>query len=118
MEIVLLQINVIPAPTFEPYTSPLTPQPEEIKVMLADEKNYLKTTCAKLEQEGLRVTYLLSDGMVAETIVEVAEVEQADLIAMSTHGRTGILRLLLGSVTEQVVHRSKIPVLLIRPAGE
>jgi nucleotide-binding universal stress UspA family protein len=86
MGIVLLHINVIPAPTFEPYTSPLTPQPEEIKVMLADEINYLKITCAKLEQEGLRVTYLLSDGMVAETIVEVAEVEQADLIAMSTHG--------------------------------
>ena len=118
VEIVLLHVNVIPAPTFEPYTSPLTPQPEEIKIMRADEKNYLKTVCAKLEHEDLRVTYLLRDGIVAETILEVAEVEQADLIAMSTHGRTGMLRLLLGSVAEQVVHRSKIPVMLIRPSGE
>jgi nucleotide-binding universal stress UspA family protein len=71
--------------------------------------------CANLEREGLRVTYLLRDGIVAETILEVAEIERADLIAMSTHGRTGILRLLLGSVAEQVVHHSKIPVMLIRP---
>ena len=118
VEIVLLHVNVIPAPTFETYSSPLTPQPEEIKVMLADEKNYLKTMCAKLEREGLRVTYLLRDGAVAETILEAAEIEQADFIAMSTHGRTGMLRLLLGSVAEQVVHRSKIPVMLIRPSEE
>jgi nucleotide-binding universal stress UspA family protein len=118
VEIVLLHVNVIPAPTFEIYSSPLTPQPEEIKVMLADEKNYLKAMCAKLEREGLRVTYLLRDGAVAETILEAAEIEQADFIAMSTHGRTGMLRLLLGSVAEQVVHRSKIPVMLIRPSGE
>jgi nucleotide-binding universal stress UspA family protein len=118
VEIVLLHVNVIPAPTFETYSSPLTPQPEEIKVMLADEKNYLKAMCAKLEREGLRVTYLLCDGAVAETILEAAEIEQADFIAMSTHGRTGMLRLLLGSVAEQVVHRSKIPVMLIRPSEE
>ena len=118
VEIVLLHVNVIPAPTFETYSSPLTPQPEEIKVMLADEKNYLKAMCAKLEREGLRVTYLLRDGAVAETILEAAEIEQADFIAMSTHGRTGMLRLLLGSVAEQVVHQSKIPVMLIRPTGE
>ena len=118
VEIVLLHVNVIPAPSFETYSSPLTPPPEEIKVMLADEKNYLKAMCAKLEREGLRVTYLLRDGAVAETILEAAEIEQADFIAMSTHGRTGMLRLLLGSVAEQVVHRSKIPVMLIRPSEE
>jgi len=66
----------------------------------------------------LRATYLLRDGVVADTILEAAEIEQADLIAMTTHGRTGMLRLLLGSVAEQVVHHSKIPVMLIRPMGE
>jgi nucleotide-binding universal stress UspA family protein len=86
--------------------------------MRADEKHYLKILCDKLEREGLRVTYLLRDGMVAKTIMETAEIEQADLIAMTTHGRTGMLRLLLGSVAEQVVHQSKIPVMLIRPTGE
>ncbi|MBI5953244.1 MAG: universal stress protein [Chloroflexi bacterium] len=118
VEIVLLHVDVSPAPTFDPHESPLEPQPEEVKIMHADEKHYLKTMCSKLESEGLRATYLLRDGMVADTILETAEIEQADLIAMSTHGRTGMLRLLLGSVAEQVVHRSKIPVVLIRPIGE
>ncbi len=117
VEIVLLHVDVSPAPTFDPHESPLTP-PEEIKIMHTDEKNYLKNVCSKLEREGLRVTYFLRDGVVAETIMETAEIEQADLIAMTTHGRTGMLRLLLGSVAEQVVHRSKIPVMLIRPSEE
>ena len=118
VEIVLLHVDVSPAPTFDPHESPLAPEPEEVRIMHADEKHYLKITCSKLESKGLRVTYLLRDGMVADTILETAEIEQADLIAMSTHGRTGMLRLLLGSVAEQVVHRSKIPVVLIRPTGE
>jgi len=117
VEIVLLHVDVIPAPIFEPPESPFA-QPEEVKIMHADERTYLKNMCAKLESEGLRATYLLRDGIVAETILEVAEIEKADLIAMSTHGRTGLLRLLLGSVAEQVVHQSKIPVMLIRPIEE
>jgi nucleotide-binding universal stress UspA family protein len=118
IEIVLLHVDISPAPTFDPHESPLAPEPEEVKIMHADEKHYLKITCSKLESEGLHVTYLLRNGVVADTILETAEIEQADLIAMSTHGRTGMLRLLLGSVAEQVIHRSKIPVLLIRPTGE
>jgi nucleotide-binding universal stress UspA family protein len=114
VEIVLLYVEVSPAPVFDLHESPLTPQPEEVKIMHADEKNYLKTVCAKLENEGLRVTYLLRDGMVAEAIMDAAETMQADLIAMTTRGRTGMLRLLLGSVVEQVVQCSKIPVMLIR----
>lgn len=117
-EIVLLHVNVTPAPEFDMHLSPLAPQPEEVKHMRADEMLYIKQVCNQLEEEGLRATYLLRDGIVPDTILEQAEVMQADLIAMSTHGRTGMLRLLLGSVAEQVVHRSKIPVVLIRPGGE
>jgi nucleotide-binding universal stress UspA family protein len=53
-------------------------------------------------------------GSVAETILGVAEELGVDCIAMSTHGRTGPARWLLGSIAERVVHNSKIPVLLIR----
>jgi nucleotide-binding universal stress UspA family protein len=117
-EIVLLHVDVSPAPIFDPHESPLEPEPQEVKIMHADEKFYLKKLCNKLEQKGLHVTYLLRDGMVADTILEVAESMQSDLIAMTTHGRTGMVRLLLGSVAEQVVHRSKIPIILIRPAAQ
>ena len=58
----------------------------------------------------------------ATAIVEDAEKENADLIVMGTHGRTGLSRLLMGSVAEAVVRRSKCPVLTIKhpahvPAG-
>ena len=48
-------------------------------------------------------------------IVKKAEEENADLIVMSTHGRTGIEQLMLGSVTAKVVARASCPVLSIRP---
>lgn len=50
----------------------------------------------------------------AQAIGEAAEAEEAELIAMATHGRSGLARALSGSVAESVVRRSKIPVLLAR----
>lgn len=50
----------------------------------------------------------------AEEIRRVALLEGADLIAMSTHGRSGLGRLMFGSVAEQVIRRAGIPVLMIR----
>jgi nucleotide-binding universal stress UspA family protein len=118
-EIVLLHVDVSPAPEFDVHVSPLAPKAGHIKQKQADEKHYIKRVFSQLQEEGLRATYLLRDGSVADTILEQAEIMQADLIAMSTHGRTGMVRILLGSVAEQAVHRSKIPVMLIRPnAGE
>lgn len=115
IEVVLLHVEVTPAPEFDPHESPLGHETEAMRHIRADEKHYVGSVCARLEEAGIRATYLLREGGVAEAIMDAAEVMQADLIAMSTHGRTGMLRLLLGSVAEQVVHESQIPVMLIRP---
>lgn len=53
---------------------------------------------------------------VATALVQAAQREHADVIVMSTHGRSGLKHVLLGSVAERVVHRSEIPVLLQRQA--
>jgi universal stress protein A len=50
----------------------------------------------------------------AEAVVQTAATEGADLIVMGTHGRSGISRLLMGSVAEAVVRKSKCPVLSVR----
>ncbi|WP_221090859.1 universal stress protein [Deinococcus aquaedulcis] len=63
---------------------------------------------------------LLLDGRaspVATCLLEAAQAQGADLIVMSTHGRSGLGRLLLGSVAEQVVRRAAVPVLLARAGG-
>ena len=56
----------------------------------------------------------LRDGYPPETILAAAESTGCDLIVMGTHGRTGLGRALLGSVTERVLHHAKVPVLVTR----
>ncbi len=63
---------------------------------------------------GLKVSMATDVGTAHEQIVEKAEQEKFDLIVMSTHGRTGLGHILIGSVTEHVVRQAKCPVLSIR----
>jgi nucleotide-binding universal stress UspA family protein len=55
---------------------------------------------------------------VARAIVDYAEAQQADYIAMATHGRSGLRRLLLGSVAELVIRHSHVPVVVYPPPKE
>ncbi|SEO21432.1 Nucleotide-binding universal stress protein, UspA family [Halogranum amylolyticum] len=56
-------------------------------------------------------------GVVHRTILDYAEENEVDLVVMGTHGRSGLSRALLGSVTEQVVRESSAPVLTVAPDG-
>lgn len=111
-ELILLYVIPTPVPEFAPPTRPFA------KDLIYKEKKktarYLKDLCTKLEKENIRVNYLLSEGGVSETILEVADLMEADVIAMSTGGRSGAQLLLLGSITYHVVRHSPLPVLLIR----
>lgn len=80
-------------------------------------QEYTSRIETELRQAGFRVSTLLRIGAVADTILNVAEEMQVDVIAMSTHGRTGPARWLLGSIADKVVRNSQIPVLLIRAKG-
>ncbi|USZ69809.1 universal stress protein (plasmid) [Halorussus salilacus] len=61
-----------------------------------------------------RVRTEVVHGMTHQTILEYAEDEDVDLVVMGTHGRSGLDRYLLGSVTEKVVRKSDVPVLTVR----
>lgn len=77
-------------------------------------KKYMDGIENDLREAGFKTSTVLRVGSIAETILGVAEELGVDCIAMSTHGRTGPARWLLGSIAERVVHNSKVPVLLIR----
>ena len=77
-------------------------------------KDYLDSAVERLTGDGLRVRPIFLHGDASEVILEAAEKESADLITMTTHGRSGIMRWLLGSVADRVVQHSKVPVALIR----
>jgi nucleotide-binding universal stress UspA family protein len=86
---------------------------EEMK----DDRVYLEQTCASLEADGFQVECLLAGGDPAKEISDAAAREQCDLIAMSTHGHKFIKDMIYGSVANEVRHRSRIPVLLVRGEG-
>jgi nucleotide-binding universal stress UspA family protein len=64
--------------------------------------------------DGVRVTFLVWEGDPGEAIVEAAASEQVDLIVVGSHGRSGVGRMLLGSVSDFVVRRAPCPVLVVR----
>ncbi len=88
--------------------------PEDLLVRKMKTLAGLSPIKERLEAKGLRVRTLVTVGDPAEEIRRVALLEGADLIAMSTHGRGGLERLMFGSVAEQVIRRAGIPVLMIR----
>jgi nucleotide-binding universal stress UspA family protein len=75
---------------------------------------YLESTATRLAQDGLEVDAVLAGGDPSREIVQLAQREGCDLIAMSTHGHRFISDLLYGSVANEVRHRSSVPVLLVR----
>jgi nucleotide-binding universal stress UspA family protein len=80
-------------------------------------EDYLATIQAKLNKEGLVVKTQVLTGRPAETISEFAQSERVDLIAIATHGHSGISRWIFGSVADRLVRSSLVPILLIRPRG-
>jgi nucleotide-binding universal stress UspA family protein len=84
----------------------------------ADAQEYLNTTAESLKKDGLPVeTELIVNGEPADKILEYAREKKVDLIVMSTHGRTGFQKWVFGSVANNVLVNSLIPVLMVVPAG-
>lgn len=73
---------------------------------------YLAGAVRKVTRGDLAVTTRVLEGNPVERIVEAAR--DADLVVMSTHGRTGMARFLIGSVAERVVRHAPVPVLVVR----
>jgi nucleotide-binding universal stress UspA family protein len=79
---------------------------------------YLDGLKRQLVAEGIGpIEARVWQGAAAPAIIDAAQAHHADLIVMSSHGRSGISRLVFGSVAEAVLRGSRIPILLIRPVG-
>jgi nucleotide-binding universal stress UspA family protein len=96
------------------------PAPQELVEKQAEAEKaaeaYLKNIINRIsEEKGLRAEYLTLEGLVAETIVEYAQKNKVDLIAIATHGLGGLRRLAFGSVADFVLRNSNVPLLVIRP---
>jgi nucleotide-binding universal stress UspA family protein len=85
---------------------------EVIEVESAAAEDYLRSIQERLAARGLTATCSVVTGLVEPGLLDA--IQPGDLVTMTTHGRTGIERWLMGSVAEAVLRRSSAPVLLIR----
>ena len=82
----------------------------------SEASDYLSSLAAPLRAGGLTVeTRVLISDEISGSILKVAEAEKADIIAMATHGRSGLRAIAQGSVASDVVKAGRFPVLLVRP---
>jgi nucleotide-binding universal stress UspA family protein len=112
-ELMLLQV---PIAQMAGWTTSEWPAPVLSMLATAEEnaQAYLSNVAGRLTQQGIVVSTATRIGSVANAIVEYAEDNQVDLIALCTHGRTGLARWALGSVADRVLRASNTPILLIR----
>ncbi len=106
-----LEVLYIRAPTVVAYgeMGPIVPDPI---VIPADVKAALAGL--NLPEPGVEVEYHVAEGEPATEIIRLARLAGANLIVMGTHGRTGLRRLLIGSVAEAVLRRAPCPVLTLK----
>ena len=83
----------------------------------AEAREYLEKKTAELKKRGFeKVSYVLQEGIGADEIISFGQRTPDNMIAMCTHGWSGVKRWVLGSVTETVVRHSGDPVLVLRPS--
>lgn len=95
-----------------PYTE------DEIEQMKKQSLKYLRKTAQELRKTGAKVKVIAAVGHSVDEIVKAADDIQADVIAMSSHGRSGLSRWAFGSVTDRVLRDGKRPVLVVRAPKE
>jgi nucleotide-binding universal stress UspA family protein len=82
-------------------------------------RDYIRDIAEELREQGVDTTGVaLFGGPTAETILELVQPERVGLIALATHGRGGLRRLLLGSVADKLVRAAQVPVLVVRPLSK
>ncbi len=114
LELILLRVYLMPGVAYP--TGSYAPDWKLLdQEMRQRASEYLEGKSKQLRNEGLeRVSFRVLEGSAAEKIIEVARESPESLIAMSTHGASGIGRWVLGSVTERVIRHSDTAVLVVR----
>jgi nucleotide-binding universal stress UspA family protein len=112
-KVVLLAV-IEPPTTIVAPDSVHIPSQEMIEEHQREVEGYLAEKQAQFREKGIDTVVRIIYGRVVDEIINTAEREQADLIAMTSHGRTGLARVFYGSVAAGVLHRIDRPLLLVR----
>jgi len=97
-------------------SAPVSYTEDELGLIKERVMNYLNTASESVICRGVVVNTVVRSGNASEEILKAVEELKVDLIAMSTHGRSGLRRLAFGSITDKVLHGASVPVLMVRGA--
>jgi nucleotide-binding universal stress UspA family protein len=112
-EILLLQAVYVPMPVVP--ESALLTEGKILEEVARSAAEYLDRIGAELRASGHRVRTIIDERPPADAILHTAEQEQADLIVMSTHGRSGLSRLMMGSIAESVLRHTHRTIMFVKP---
>ena len=102
----------------EAHTLPGADPTDEQVAVVREAEEYLAAVAERLTMRGVKdVDTGVWYGPAAAAVIEAAKLKKADLIVMSTHGRSGLGRLILGSVAESVLRGTTTPVCIVRASG-
>lgn len=111
----LLLVEVVAWPPVV-YSDPIELLAYDLDEQVAGARGYLANVATRLRERGASVRWRAEVGPTpAATIVQLARDEHADLIAMATHGRSGVARVVLGSTTTGTLQHAGVPLLIVRP---
>jgi nucleotide-binding universal stress UspA family protein len=106
-----IPLELLTVMPFAGYPEPLIGMEQDLREGI---RTYLSKIAESLRMDALRATFKVLDGDPAEQILKEAGRVPDTLIALSTHGRSGLGRLVMGSVADRVVHHAGSPVLIVR----
>ncbi len=106
-------LSVVDSQTGYPFPRVGPPVDEVIDLLRDQLRSYLAERLASLQAQGLDASTAVAEGNPAEEILRDAAQVHASLIAMATHGRSGLQRWVLGSVTDKVMRSAQVPTLLV-----
>ncbi|GAB4367579.1 MAG: universal stress protein [Deltaproteobacteria bacterium] len=112
-ELILMQVVGIPLAD-APEAGPAE-EKKSFEAEVDSARAYLESIGARLREAGLAARCVVARGAPDSEILGFAHRENVDILVMSTHGRSGISKLLMGSVAQKVMLTTKRPVLLVKP---
>lgn len=115
--VILLSVVSPPFTMFTVQEYPVVDWVPVMKAQMEKTQAYLNRIAERFKTAGVSVSTQLLEGPASENILDYAKAEKVDLIAMSTHGRSGLGRWIMGSVAAKVLRAADCPVLLERAKG-
>ncbi|MCB9098781.1 MAG: universal stress protein [Anaerolineales bacterium] len=101
-------------------TEPVYPQFEadSYRYKMNEAEVYLTAWCGEFREKGIEARSSICHGPIVENLIDMVEQEDIDLIALASHGRTGLSRVIFGSVTAGLLHHLDRPILVIRSLND